>query len=429
MSAGPGTRAGRRARAAPPVPRVARADRFSAGDLLFEATTDLSSRPGRLVMTLLGTVIGIAALVLTLGFAHTTAQQLARQFNAFAATQLVAVPAQAQTGADRSATTGPLPWDAVERVQRLAGVRQAAVLAEVALPEGAAVTAVTVNDPSQAPAAPLRLFAASAHLLDTVEGTVTAGRMFDAGHDRRGDRVAVLGTRAAQRLGATRVDTQPSIFVDGVAYAVVGVFDDLAARAELLDAVVIPTGTARRDFRLSAPGEVQARIVVGSGAQVAGQTALALAPDDPDSVEVRAPAARSDLAQDVQADVNVVFLVVSGIVLLAGVVGIASVTTLSVVERTSEIGLRRALGATPRQIAGQFMTESVVVGLLGGLVGAAAGVTVLLVVCLVQGWAPVVNPLVPLGGVLLGGVVGALAGGFPAHRASRVEPVTALRGS
>ncbi|WP_432492861.1 ABC transporter permease [Kineococcus auxinigenes] len=419
----------RRARVAPPVPAVVRADRFSAGDLLFEATADLSSRPGRLVMTLLGTVIGVAALVLTLGFAHTTAAQLARQFNAFAATQLVAVPAQAQTGTDRSVAAGPLPWDAVERVERLAGVQAAAVVAEVALPEGATITAVTVNDPSQAQAAPPRLFAASAQLLDTVEGTVTAGRVFDAGHDRRGDRVAVLGARAAQRLAVSGVDTQPSIFVDGVAYAVVGIVDDVAARAELLDGVVIPTGTARRDFRLSAPGEVQARIVVGSGAQVGAQAALALAPDDPGSVEVRAPAARSDLARNVQADVNVVFLVVSGIVLLAGVVGIASVTTLSVMERTSEIGLRRALGATPRQIAGQFMAESVVVGLLGGLVGAAAGLLVLLAVCLVQGWAPVVNPLVALGGVLLGGVVGVLAGGFPARRASRIEPVAALRGS
>ncbi|WP_432515417.1 ABC transporter permease [Kineococcus sp. SYSU DK001] len=429
----PGLSVGRRssrapARPAPPVAPVARADRFSAGDLLVEATADLSSRPGRLVMTLLGTVIGIASLVLTVGFAQTTAQQLAQQFNAFAATQLVVVPAEAQVGS-RSVATSRLPWDAVDRVERLAGVQAAAVVAEVTLPEGATITAVPVNDPSQAPAAPPRLFAASAELLDTVEGTVTTGRAFDTGHDRRGDRVAVLGARAAERLGVSRVDTQPSIFVDGLAYAVVGIFDGVAARAELLDGVVIPTGAARQDFRLPVPGEVRARVVVDSGAQVGEQVALALAPDDPDGLEVRAPAGRSELARDVEADVNVVFLVLSGVVLLAGAVGIASVTTLSVLERTSEIGLRRALGATPRQIAGQFMTESVVVGLLGGLLGAAVGVLALLAVCLVQGWAPVVNPLVALGGVVLGGVVGVLAGGFPARRASRIEPVVALRGS
>ncbi|WP_432564147.1 ABC transporter permease [Kineococcus sp. SYSU DK003] len=406
----------------------ARADRFSVGDLLVEATTDLSSRPGRLVMTLLGTVIGVAALVVTLGFAQTTAEQLSRQFNAFAATQLVAVPEQAQVGG-RTVAAGTVPWDAVQRMQRLAGVEQAAVVAEVPLPEGATITAVPVNDPSQAPAAPPRLFAASAQLLDTLEGTVSTGRMFDAGHDRRGDRVAVLGARAAERLGVARVDTQPAIFVDGLAYSVVGVVDGVQARGELLDAVVIPTGAARSDFRLVSPGEVQARIVVDSGAQVGAQTALALVPDAPETLEVRAPPGRSALARSVQADVNVVFLVLSGVVLLAGAVGIASVTTLSVLERTGEIGLRRALGATPRQIAGQFMTESVVVGLLGGLLGAALGVLVLLLVCLVQGWAPVLNPLVAGGGVLLGGAVGLLAGGFPAWRASRIEPVVALRGA
>lgn len=420
--AAPGTARG------PELPPVARADRFSAGDLLAEATSDLGSRPGRLVMTVLGTVIGVAALVMTLGFAQTTAGQLSRQFNQFAATQLVAVPEEAQSG-DRSVATGRLPWDAVDRMERLAGVERAAVVAEVALPEGATVTAVPVNDPSQAPTTPPRLFAASPALLDTVEGTVTTGRMFDTGHDERADRVAVLGLRAADRLGVTRIDTQPSIFVDGVSYAVVGIFDDVAARAELLDSVVIPTGTARADFGLTTPGELQARIVVNSGAQVGEQTALALSPDDPGSIEVRAPQGRSSLAQDVQADVNVVFLVLSGIVLLAGAIGIASVTTLSVLERTGEIGLRRALGATPRQIAGQFMTESVIVGLLGGLIGAALGVVALLVVSAVQGWLPVVNPLVALGGILLGGVVGVLAGGFPARRASRIEPVVALRGS
>jgi putative ABC transport system permease protein len=173
---------------------------------------------------------------------------------------------------------------------------------------------------------------------------------------------------------------------------------------------------------------VQARIVVNSGAQVGDQTAVALSPDAPESIDVRAPAGRSALARDVQADVNVVFLVLSGIVLLAGAIGIASVTTLSVLERTPEIGLRRALGATPRQIAGQFMVESVVLGLLGGLLGAAVGVLGLLAVCVVQGWLPALNPLVALGGVVMGGVVGVLAGGFPARRASRIEPVVALRG-
>jgi putative ABC transport system permease protein len=288
---------------------------------------------------------------------------------------------------------------------------------------------VPINDPSAPSSAPPRVFAASAGLIDAVEGTVRYGRLFDAGHDERHDRVALLGHRLAERLGITRIDSQPSIFIDGLPYAVVGVFGGVQHRPELLDSVVIPTGAARTDFGLTAPGDVQARIVIGAGPQVADQAALALAPDDPDSIDVAAPQGRSELADNVQADVNLIFLVLSVVVLLAGGVGIANVTMLSVMERTGEIGLRRAIGATRRQIAAQFITESIIIGLLGGLLGAATGVFAVLAIALSQQWTPVVSPLVALGGALLGAVVGLVAGGFPAHRATRIEPVAALRGS
>ncbi|WP_204261222.1 FtsX-like permease family protein [Blastococcus saxobsidens] len=412
----------------PPDDRpVEPADRFRFSDLLGEATADIGSRPGRLVMTIAGTVLGISALITTIGLAQTTAGQIARQFDADAATQLVVTPRTASTGGGAVVATGALPWDAVPRLERLAGIESAALLAEVSLP-GAVVTTVPVNDPSQPPSAPPPVYAASEALLDTIGGRLSTGRFFDAGHDLRADRVAVLGVRAADRLGVQRVDTQPSVFVDGIAYAVLGVIDSVDARAELLNAVVLPTGTARADFRLSAPGDAQARIAVGAGPQLRGQAALALAPDDPESLDVSAPDGRSQLGRDVQADVNGVFVILSAVVLVAGGVGIANVTMLSVMERVGEIGLRRAIGATRRQIAGQFVAESVVVGLLGGLIGAALGVFAVVAISAVRAWTPVVDPWIALGGALLGAVVGLVAGGFPARRAARIEPVDALRG-
>ena len=408
-----------------PVPA---ADRFSFIDLLIEATSDLGTRPGRLLMTLAGTVLGIGALVATLGFAQTTAGQLARQFDAFAATQIVASPAQAQNADGNSVATASLPWDAVERMERLAGIEQAALVTEVKLRDGT-VTAVPVNDPSAPLSAPPRVFAASAGLVETLEGTVRHGRLFDVGHDQRHDRVAVLGNRLADRLGITRVDSQPSIFIDGLPYAVVGVFSDVQQRSELLESVVISTGAARADFGLSAPGEIQARIVIGAGPQVADQAALSLSPDAPERIDVVAPKGQSQLAGNIQADVNLIFVVLSVVVLLAGGVGIANVTMLSVMERTGEIGLRRAIGATRRQIAAQFVAESVIIGLLGGILGAAAGVFAVIAISLSQHWTPILNPLVACGGALLGALVGLLAGGFPARKATGIEPVAALRGS
>ncbi|MCI1020156.1 ABC transporter permease [Microbacterium sp. C5A9] len=413
----------------PLVPAIAHADRFTFQDLVAEATSDIGSRPARLVMTILGTVLGIASLVATIGFAQTAAAQIASQFDGAAATRVVVTAAKAQSGSqNQSVAAGRLPWDSPERVTSLAGVESATLLGEVELTEGETITAVPVNDPSAAAVASPRLFSASPDLLDTAEGGLVTGRFFDAGHDSRADRVAVLGERAAERMGINRVDSQPSVFIGGVAYAVIGIVDGMERRSELQDAVIIPTGAARADFGLLAPSELDIRIVVGAGPQVADQAVLALQPDDPESLEAKAPSGSSDLSQSVQSDVNVVFLILGVIALLAGGLGIANVTLLSVMERIGEIGLRRALGATRRQIGAQFMVESIVIGFIGGLIGSALGVFAVIAVAVVQGWTPVTDPLIALAGAVLGAVVGWGSGWYPARRAARVEPVAALRG-
>lgn len=411
------------------VPAIAHADRFTFQDLVAEATSDIGSRPARLVMTILGTVLGIASLVATIGFAQTAAAQIASQFDGAAATRVVVTAATAQSGSqNQSVAAGRLPWNAPDRVTQLAGVESATLLGEVELTEGETITAVPVNDPSAAAVASPRLYSASPDLLDTAEGGLVTGRFFDSGHDSRADRVAVLGQRAAERMGINRVDSQPSVFIGGVAYAVIGIVDGMERRSELQDAVIIPTGAARADFGLLAPSELDIRIVVGAGPQVAEQAVLALQPDDPESLEAKAPSGSSDLSQSVQSDVNVVFLILGVIALLAGGLGIANVTLLSVMERIGEIGLRRALGATRRQIGAQFMVESIVIGFIGGLIGSALGVFAVITVAVVQGWTPVTDPLVAIAGAVLGAVVGWGSGWYPARRAARVEPVAALRG-
>ncbi|WP_370628579.1 ABC transporter permease [Salinibacterium sp. M195] len=409
------------------APAVKHSDRFLVQDLIIEASFGIGARPSRLVMTTLGTVLGIASLVVTIGFAQTAAGQIASQFDAVAATQVVIEPGSSRDARGESRSIARLPWDSAERVERLAGVERAGLIAAVPLGE-IAITAVPVNDPSAAETLSPPLVATSASLLDAVRGLVITGRYFDSGHDDRGDRVVVLGANAAEKIGINRVDSQPSIFIGDRSYTVIGIIAGVERRSDLLDSVILPLGTARADFGLPSPDELQIQIQVGAGDLVARQAPIALDPNTPENFTVQAPATKSELQESVQADVNIVFLILGAIALLAGGLGIANVTLLSVMERVGEIGLRRALGATKRNIASQFIVESVVIGLLGGLIGSALGVFAVVIVSLTQGWSPVLDIWVALGAALLGAVVGLVAGAYPANRASNIEPITALRG-
>lgn len=408
-----------------PVPR---ADRFTFQDLVVEASHGIGARPARLVMTTMGTVLGIASLVVTIGFAQTAAAQISRQFDAVAATQVVIEPGTAYNSSGTQQATARLPWDAPARVERLNGVERAGLIAEIPLGE-MRITAVPVNDPSQPETFSPTLLATSGGFLDAVRGTIVTGRYFDAGHDSRADRVVVLGERAAEQLGINRVDSQPSIFIDGRSYTVIGIVAGMERRPDMLDSVILPLGTAQADFGLAAAGELQIQIAVGAGELVARQAPIALDPNAPENFSVQAPSSGSDLQQNVQADVNIVFLILGAIALLAGGVGIANVTLLSVMERVGEIGLRRSLGASRRNIALQFVVESVVIGLLGGLIGSGVGVFAVVIVSAVQQWTPVLDIWLVVGATLLGAVVGLLAGAYPARRASAIEPIAALRGS
>ncbi|MFV0252049.1 MAG: ABC transporter permease [Beutenbergiaceae bacterium] len=402
------------------------AGRFGVLDLLTEASHGIGARPGRLLLTILGTVLGIGALVVTIGMAQTSAGQVARQFDAVAATQVVIQPATAQDrGGERAAAK--LPWDSAERIARLNGVVAAAALATVDT-GGAEITATVVTDPdAPAMASPL-LVASTAQLLPALRATLATGRFFDDGHDARADTVAVLGSEAAQRLGINRVDSQPSIFIGTRAYTVVGIIAEFGTRRDLANAVIIPMGTARAQFELPAAEQVQVQIDVGAGPLVARQAPIALMPQATETIEVKAPLLANELQQNVSADLDAVFLVLGAVALLVGGLGIANVTLLSVMERVPEIGLRRALGATRRQIGSQFIVESVVIGLLGGLIGAALGVMVVVGWSALREWTPILDLRLAFGAAALGGVIGLLAGAYPALKAAALEPVAALRG-
>jgi len=400
--------------------------RFGMRSLIAEALDGVGSRPGRLVVTVLGTVAGIAALVLTIGLGQTAGGQLASHFDAIASTHAEVTPAVA-TGSDGTEhPTAEIPRDALTRVEGLAGIESAALLGEVDIGKDV-ITAVPIHDPSLPETLSPPVVGVEGDVLGAMGGALTRGRFFDAGHTARGDRVAVLGRDAAAALGVGDVASRPSIFLGDHAYAVIGILGEVDVQPNLVGSVIIPLSTARHDYPGATAARAELKISVGSASVVAHQVPIALAPGSPDLFTVAAPAAPTQFEGAVRGDIDLVFVAIGIITLLAGGLGIASVTMLGVSQRRAEIGLRRALGATRGQIAAQFVLESVVVGLLGGVIGAALGVFVVVAISVAQGWTPVLDLGMTLGGALAGGAVGLLAGAYPAIRAALIEPVEALR--
>ncbi len=209
---------------------------------------------------------------------------------------------------------------------------------------------------------------------------------------------------------------------------VLGVLADVQRKPELLNSIIIPNQLAHDRFGLDAPTEVLIETEIGAAELIGMQAPTALHPSDPDRLQISVPASPTRARAAVVEDLNVLFLVLGGLSLIVGALGIANVTLVSVLERTSEIGLRRALGATRRHVAVQFLTESAAIGLLAGIIGTSLGVVTVVVVSANRVWTPVLDPTLPLLAPLMGVAIGLLAGTYPAWKASSLEPIAALRG-
>lgn len=405
------------------VPR----SRLSWRDLFGEALAGVLARPARAAMTTLGTVLGVAALVATLGATKTAANQIVARFDALAATEVLVRPAGSGGffgGGNQRPST--IPFDAQDRLERLNGVVAAGTKSAVDV--GTALTrAVPIDDPVGRNEFQIDVVSVSPGLFDAARATLRTGRFFDEGHSQRADAVAVLGPGAAERLRIDRVDNQPAIFVGDQLLVVVGILDNVDRQADLLNAVIVPDGLARERFALAAPATVLVDTKVGAAKLVGEQAPVALDPNQPTRLEVQVPPEPAGTKANVQKDTQALFLVLGAVSLLVGALGIANVTLVSVLERIGEIGLRRSLGATRPHIAGQFLVESTVLGLLGGVIGTSVGVIVVVAVSAAKSWTPVLEPWLPFAAPLAGAAVGLLAGLYPSWKAAKIEPITALR--
>jgi putative ABC transport system permease protein len=394
-------------------------------DLAAEALAGLFQRPGRTALTGLGTVLGVGAFVAVLGMTFTAGGAINATFNATTATE---VTVRDVTPASQGQTGSALPADADQRILRVNGTVAGGVYWTV--DQKLTADAGTRPWPRGGDAEQLAVVAATPGMLRAARPHLVSGRTFDAFHVEREQPVVLVSDAVAERLRLPPLQTHPVLFVGGVALHVIGVYDAVVRQPELLLSVVVPSSFATRVWgppTAESPAAMVVETRLGAAQQVASQAAVALRPDAPDRLRATAPPDPRALRDQVNRQVSSLAVVLAALSLVVGALGIANSTLVAVMERIGEIGLRRSVGARPRHIAAQFLVESMALGTLGGLTGTAVGTLAVVLVSVVKGWTPLMEPVVVVSAPALGTVVGLLAGLYPAWRAARIEPIEALR--
>ncbi len=385
---------------------------------------------------MLGTVLGVGAFVAVLGLTATGAGQISRQFTVLEDTT-VTVEDNGPVNNVAAPGTNPaigFPADADAVADHINGVAGAGVWWPVSLPDGTNFTGSLAL--SATASQTVNLLAASPGAVAAMGLKLVAGSPLSRYENDTRQHVAMIDTATAAALGISpaRLASHPAVFVDGIAYTVVGVYSSAQRVVTDESAMLIPEQTALADYGNPEPGignQDEAQMIVatriGAAQAVARQIAAAELPADPGRLVVTSPSSPQTLQGEVNGDLAGLFLILALVSLLIGAVGIANTTLVAVLERTEEIGLRRAVGARPRHIAAQFLAESTALGTLGGLVGTCIGVATVVIFAAVKDWTAILNPAYTLPAPLIGSVVGLLAGAYPALRAARTSPLAALR--
>ncbi|MET7392918.1 ABC transporter permease [Dactylosporangium sp. NPDC005572] len=389
-----------------------------AADLLPLATVGIRSRPLRAALSTLGIAIGIAAIVAVLGITRSSQADLLSRIDRLG-TDLLTVANGTRVGGDEAR----LPEHAAVGVARTPGVRK--VTATAGVPH------VQVFRTDRIPAyrgGGIEVRATEPALLDTLDGQLATGVFLNEATGRYP--VAVLGHDAASALGIIRVDPGTRIRVGEHWFTVAGVLRPLELAPEVDRAVLIGLPVAAEYFAYDGhPTRLYVRTDTARTAAVAGLLGRATNPVEPSSVTVSRPSDALASRLIVAGSTTSLLLGLGAVALLVGGVGIANMMVIAVLERRTEIGLRRALGAARRHIAAQFLTESLLLSALGGAAGTLLATAITYAVAAYRGWQPLIPATGVWAGLAAALVIGVAAGLYPATRAARLNPTDALRTS
>ena len=390
-------------------------NKLRPSDLARVASVGLRTRPLRAGLSALGIAIGVAAIVAVLGLSSSSQAGLLAQIDRLGTNLLTVTNGQGLTG-----KTAELPLVAPAMIARIDPVTSVA--------ETAKVSATVYRSPliPEIDTNALSVQAASVNLLASLGVHVIKGSYLNAATAT--EPVAVLGFAAAQRLGIDRLYAGERIWVGDQWFYLAGVLGPAELTPEIESSVLV--GFPAAEKYLAANGHPNTVYVRAQNEQVAAvQSVLAQSanPEAPNEVNVSQPSATLVARADAKSALNGLFLGLGAVALLVGAVGVANIMVISVLERRSEIGLRRALGATRGQIRTQFLCEAILLALGGGAAGVGLGVLATAIYATAKGWAIVIPASAWAGGFAAAMLIGAAAGLLPAMRAARLAPADALR--
>jgi putative ABC transport system permease protein len=384
-------------------------------DLARVASVGLRTRRLRAALSALGIAIGVAAIVAVLGLSSSSRAGLLAEIDRLGTNLLTVSAGQTFFGG-----TAELPLAAPGMISRIGPVQQVADTGstDASVYRSPLIPRVNTNA--------LTVQAASLDLLPVVGARVVRGAYLNAATAT--EPVAVLGAAAAERLGIDRVYRGERIWLGGQWFYVAGILSSAALAPEIDTSVLVgfPAATTYLGFS-GHPTTIYVRSDTSQVESVQSVLAATANPAAPNEVDVSQPSATLVARAQAESALNGLFLGLGAVALLVGAVGVANIMVISVLERRSEIGLRRALGATRGQIRTQFLCEAVLLSLLGGAAGVAFGILATAGYAITRDWAVVVPTVAWAGGLAAAMAIGAIAGLVPALRAARLSPTDALR--
>jgi len=389
--------------------------RLRLSDLARLASVGLRTRRLRGGLSALGIAIGVAVIVAVLGLSSSSQAGLLNEISRLGTNLLTVTNGQTLAGG-----TAELSTAAPRMIGRIGPVTQVQYIGAV----GAA-------DAYRSPLIPsintngLSVDASSLNLPRAIGTSVAQGVYLNAAAAQ--EPVVVLGVVAAQRLGIDRIWPGERIWVGNQWFYLAGILKHAVYAPEIDTAVLVGFPAAEKYLAYDGhPSTIYVRAQtsqVGAVQSVLGATA---SPEYPNEVDVSQPSAALVAQAEAKGALISLLLGLGAVSLLVGAVGVGNVMLIGVLERRSEIGLRRALGATKGHIRAQFLSEAILLALLGGAVGVAAGIAATAVYATTQHWAIVIPAQAWAGGMAAALVIGAVAGLLPALRAARMSPTQAL---